>query len=54
VKEVDRAAVAAFSEANYFPNPPKEMAEKDGRIHLKYAFVVVGTSRNWAGKEPGM
>jgi len=36
----DEAAVRAFAEARIFPNPPKEMVEEDGMIHLKYSFTV--------------
>ena len=41
VDEIDRAAIQAFKEVSYFPNPPQGMFESDGRIHLKYAFVVM-------------
>jgi TonB family protein len=37
----DQAAAQAFAQARYFPNPPKEMVEEDGFIHLKYSFTVV-------------
>ena len=40
ISHFDQAAVRAFSEARYFPNPPKEMVEEDGLIHLKYSFTV--------------
>jgi TonB family protein len=36
----DRAAVAAFTQARYFPNPPAEMVQDDGLIRLKYSFTV--------------
>ncbi len=36
----DQAATQAFTEARYFPNPPTEMVEEDGLIHLKYSFTV--------------
>lgn len=36
----DQAAAQAFAQARYFPNPPKEMVEEDGLIHLKYSFTV--------------
>ena len=36
----DRAAISAFAQARYFPNPPREMVEEDGFIHLKYSFTV--------------
>jgi TonB family protein len=40
VPEFDRAAVAAFQQAGLFPNPPKELVEEDGFIHLKYGLTV--------------
>lgn len=36
----DNAAIQAFKEARIFPNPPKEMVQADGYIHLKYSFQV--------------
>lgn len=36
----DRAAISAFAQARYFPNPPREMVEEDGFIRLKYSFTV--------------
>ncbi len=36
----DQAAAQAFIQARLFPNPPKEMVEADGLIHLKYSFQV--------------
>jgi TonB family protein len=40
IKQFDMAAVNAFREARIFPNPPREMVEEDGFIHLKYGFNV--------------
>lgn len=40
IKGFDQAAIRAFTQARMFPNPPKEMVESDGLIHLKYAFHV--------------
>ncbi|MEK2687504.1 energy transducer TonB family protein [Bdellovibrio sp. GT3] len=40
VKNFDAAAVNAFREARVFPNPPQEMIEEDGFIHLRYTFTV--------------
>lgn len=40
MKQFDQAAVLAFKEAGMFPNPPQEMVEDDGFIHLKYSFNV--------------
>jgi len=48
ISGVDRSASAAFQEAAYFPNPPKGMIQSDGKIHLKYAFVVQHASNMWA------
>lgn len=39
-KKFDLAAVNSFKEARVFPNPPKELIENDGFIHLKYRFHV--------------
>jgi TonB family protein len=36
----DASAVRAFQEAAVFPNPPQEMIQEDGFIHLKFAFTV--------------
>lgn len=36
----DQAAIQAFAQARLFPNPPEEMIEEDGLIHLKYSFQV--------------
>lgn len=36
----DIAATQAFKDAATFPNPPKEMVEGDGMIHLEYQFRV--------------
>ncbi len=39
-KDLDTAAAAAFRDAAPFPNPPKELVEADGLIHLRYGFIV--------------
>lgn len=36
----DQAAIQAFVQSRLFPNPPQEMIESDGLIHLKYSFQV--------------
>ncbi|MNS84638.1 hypothetical protein D3C72_1184710 [compost metagenome] len=36
----DTSAVRAFQEAAVFPNPPQEMIQEDGFIHLKFSFTV--------------
>ena len=38
--EFDQAAIDAFKEARIFPNPPKELIQDDGFIHLKYSFRI--------------
>ncbi len=40
IKKFDIAATDAFREAAIFPNPPKELIQDDGYIHLKYNFTV--------------
>lgn len=40
IEGFDWAAVDAFRQARRFPNPPAEMVEDDGLIHLKYSFTV--------------
>ena len=40
IARFDQAALLAFKEAGMFPNPPQEMVEDDGFIHLKYSFNV--------------
>lgn len=40
IPRFDQAAVLAFKEAGMFPNPPQDMVEDDGFIHLKYSFNV--------------
>jgi len=39
-KKLDVMPADAFAAAAPFPNPPRGMVEADGKIHLKYAFVV--------------
>ncbi|MFS4459609.1 energy transducer TonB [Bdellovibrio sp. HCB2-146] len=36
----DNAAILAFQQARVFPNPPQEMIEDDGYIHLRFSFEV--------------
>lgn len=47
----DKAVVQAFRSSTPFLNPPKEMIQEDGRIHLRYAFRVFWTPRQLA--QPG-
>ncbi|MNJ92564.1 Gram-negative bacterial tonB protein [compost metagenome] len=40
IRKFDMAAVEAFKDARIFPNPPQEMVQEDGFIHLKFSFNV--------------
>lgn len=40
VPPFDLAAVNAFKDAKVFPNPPQEMVQDDGYIHIKFSFTV--------------
>jgi TonB family protein len=40
ISRFDQAAILAFKEAGMFPNPPQDLVEEDGFIHLKYSFNV--------------
>lgn len=40
VSQFDLAALNAFKDAAVFPNPPKELIQSDGYVHLKYSFNV--------------
>lgn len=40
IAKFDLASVWAFKDARLFPNPPKEMIQEDGFIHLDYSFTV--------------
>lgn len=40
VSRYDQAPISAFKDARIFPNPPKELVQADGYIHLVYAFQV--------------
>lgn len=40
LQEFDQAAIEAFKEARIFPNPPKELVQSDGFIHLRYSFRI--------------
>lgn len=39
-RELDQTGVEAFRRAAPFPNPPRGLIEKDGKIRLRYGFVV--------------
>jgi TonB family protein len=38
--DIDNAPLKAFKQAKNFPNPPAEMVEEDGYIHIRYRFLV--------------
>ena len=40
IRDLDEAAVEAFRAAEPFPNPPKGMTEKDGKIRIRWDFVL--------------
>lgn len=45
VSELDQAAVDAFKQAAPFPNPPKGIVEKDGRIRIHWDFILQAANR---------
>lgn len=40
ISQFDQSSIRAFEDAKVFPNPPKEMLQSDGFIHLRYSFHV--------------
>lgn len=40
LEQLDDAAVDAFRDAQPFPNPPKGMVESDGKIRIRWDFVL--------------
>jgi hypothetical protein len=48
IDALDKAVIQAFKSSTPFLNPPKEMIQEDGRIHLRYAFRVFWTPRQLA------
>lgn len=46
---LDEAAIQSFIRADYFPNPPREMVQDDGLIHLNYSFTVHADPNSLAG-----
>lgn len=44
VKDLDDAAIEAFRAAAPFPNPPKGIIEKDGRIRIRWDFILEASS----------
>lgn len=49
--ELDEAASLAFPMAQPFINPPVEIVQDDGYIHLHYAFHVHWRPRSWARED---
>lgn len=44
IKPIDDAAVKAFKQAAPFPNPPKGMVEDDGKIRIRWDFILEARS----------
>lgn len=40
VRDLDSAAVKAFNQAGPFPNPPKGMADAEGKIEIRWDFIL--------------
>lgn len=40
VQDLDDAAIEAFKKSAPFPNPPKGIVERDGRIRIRWDFVL--------------
>lgn len=40
IPSFDLTGVAAFRDARVFPNPPPEMVQEDGFIHIRFAFTI--------------
>lgn len=40
IHDLDEAAIEAFKAAAPFPNPPKGMVEKDGKIRINWDFIL--------------
>jgi len=47
--DLDQVAIVAFKDAAPFPNPPREMIEQDGYLHLHYGFMVQFAPQRWVG-----
>lgn len=45
VTDLDDAAIEAFKQAAPFPNPPKGIVEKDGRIRIRWDFILEANTR---------
>lgn len=39
-RDLDQAAVGAFNQAGPFPNPPKDLLEKDGQVQIRWDFIL--------------
>ena len=48
VKELDDAAILAFKRGAPFLNPPQEMVQPDGKIHLHYSFNIYWSPKHIA------
>lgn len=40
IKNFDLAAIKSFEQSKMFPNPPKDLIESDGYVHVKYSFIL--------------
>jgi protein TonB len=40
IEDLDQAAVEAFRAAAPFPNPPRGMIEEDGKIRIRWDFIL--------------
>jgi hypothetical protein len=40
IKNFDLAAIKSFEQSKIFPNPPKDLIESDGYVHVKYSFIL--------------
>jgi TonB family protein len=43
---LDDEAQVAFQKASFFPNPPRDLIEPDGKIHFRFAFIFELSGRN--------
>lgn len=39
-RELDTAAVQAFNQAGPFPNPPRDLFDRDGKIEIRWDFIL--------------
>ena len=47
VRDLDDAAIEAFKAAAPFPNPPQGMVEGDGKIRIKWDFILEASVRSF-------